>query len=86
TGMSYAPSFTTRQAPQTFKTSTVAARSKRSREVISLAPGDRVVHDSFGMGTVVTVDGAGEKSVASVDFGSGGVKRLLLRYAPVQKL
>ena len=86
TGMSYAPSFTTRQAPQTFKTSTVAARSKRSREVISLAPGDRVVHDSFGMGTVVTVDGAGEKSVASVDFGSGGVKRLLLRYAPVEKL
>ena len=86
TGMSYAPSFTTRQAPQTFKTSTVAARSKRSREVISLAPGDRVVHDNFGMGTVVTVDGAGEKSVASVDFGSGGVKRLLLRYAPVEKL
>ncbi|MDQ3156556.1 MAG: DNA helicase PcrA [Actinomycetota bacterium] len=86
TGMSYAPSFTTRQAPQTFKTSTVAARSKRSREVISLEPGDRVVHDSFGMGTVITVDGAGEKSVASVDFGSGGVKRLLLRYAPVEKL
>jgi len=84
TAMSFTPSFTTRQAPQTFKTSTVAARSKRS--VISLTPGDRVVHDSFGMGTVVTVDGAGEKSVASVDFGSGGVKRLLLRYAPVEKL
>jgi len=80
------PSFTTRQAPQTFRTSTVAARSKRSREVISLTPGDRVVHDSFGMGTVVTVEGAGEKSVASVDFGSAGVKRLLLRYAPVEKL
>ena len=86
TGMSFTPSFTSRQAPQSFKTSTVAARSKRSREVISLAPGDRVVHDSFGMGTVVTVDGEGEKSVASVDFGSGGVKRLLLRYAPLEKL
>ena len=86
TGMSFTPSFTSRQASQTFTTSTVAARSKRSRDVISLAPGDRVVHDSFGMGTVVTVDGAGEKSVASVDFGSGGVKRLLLRYAPVEKL
>ncbi|MBC7595597.1 MAG: DNA helicase PcrA [Kineosporiaceae bacterium] len=86
TGMSFTPSFTTRQAPQTFKTSTVAARSKRSRGVIALAPGDRVTHDSFGMGTVVTVDGEGEKSVASVDFGSGGVKRLLLRYAPLEKL
>ena len=86
TGMSFTPSSTTRQAPQTFKTSTVAARSKRSRSVIALAPGDRVVHDGFGMGTVVTVDGDGEKSVASVDFGSGGVKRLLLRYAPLEKL
>lgn len=87
-GMSYAtPTYTTRQAaPQSFGTSAVRAKSRRAREVVSLAPGDRVVHDSFGMGTVVAVDGAGEKSVASVDFGSGGVKRLLLRYAPVEKL
>jgi DNA helicase-2/ATP-dependent DNA helicase PcrA len=38
------------------------------------------------MGTVVALEGAGEKSVASIDFGSDGVKRLLLRYAPVEKL
>jgi DNA helicase II / ATP-dependent DNA helicase PcrA len=56
------------------------------REVPSLAPGDRVVHDSFGMGSVVALDGAGDKAVASIDFGSQGVKRLLLRYAPVEKL
>jgi DNA helicase-2/ATP-dependent DNA helicase PcrA len=54
--------------------------------VPSLEPGDRVLHDSFGMGTVVTVEGVAEKAVASVDFGSGGVKRLLLRYSPVEKL
>jgi DNA helicase-2/ATP-dependent DNA helicase PcrA len=35
---------------------------------------------------VVAVEGAGEKSVASIDFGTDGVKRLLLRYAPVEKL
>jgi DNA helicase II / ATP-dependent DNA helicase PcrA len=63
-----------------------AAKSKPARAVPSLAPGDRVVHDSFGMGTVVAMDGVGEKSVASIDFGSEGVKRLLLRYAPVEKL
>ena len=56
------------------------------RSIPSLDPGDRVAHDSFGLGTVVAVDGVGERSVASVDFGSQGVKRLLLRYAPVQKL
>ncbi|MFW6774575.1 DNA helicase PcrA [Nocardioides sp. CPCC 205120] len=63
-----------------------AAKAKKNRPVPSLAPGDRVVHDAFGMGSVVTVEGAAEKAVASIDFGSQGVKRLLLRYAPVEKL
>jgi DNA helicase-2/ATP-dependent DNA helicase PcrA len=63
-----------------------AAKAKPAREIPSLDPGDRVVHDSFGMGTVVAVEGVAEKSVASIDFGSEGVKRLLLRYAPVEKI
>jgi DNA helicase-2/ATP-dependent DNA helicase PcrA len=63
-----------------------AEAKSQKREVPSLAPGDRVVHDSFGMGSVVALDGAGDKAVASIDFGSSGVKRLLLRYAPVEKL
>ena len=60
--------------------------AKPAREIPSLEPGDRVVHDSFGMGTVVALEGVAEKAVASIDFGSEGVKRLLLRYAPVEKL
>ncbi|HEX4471012.1 MAG TPA: DNA helicase PcrA [Nocardioides sp.] len=63
-----------------------AAKSKPARAVPTLAPGDRVAHDTFGLGTVVAVDGVAEKTVASIDFGSDGVKRLLLRYAPVEKL
>ncbi len=63
-----------------------AAAGHGTREVLSLSPGERVVHDSFGLGTVVTVQGQAEQSVASVDFGSQGVKRLLLRYAPLQRL
>ena len=39
-----------------------------------------------GMGTVVALEGVDDKQVASIDFGSEGVKRLLLRYAPVEKL
>ncbi|WP_295660672.1 DNA helicase PcrA [uncultured Nocardioides sp.] len=64
----------------------VMAKAKPAREIPSLEPGDRVLHDSFGLGTVVAIEGAAEKSVASIDFGSEGVKRLLLRYAPVEKL
>jgi DNA helicase-2/ATP-dependent DNA helicase PcrA len=61
------------------------AKAKK-RDIPSLAPGDRVLHDTFGMGSVVTVEGVADKAVASIDFGSQGVKRLLLRYAPVEKL
>ncbi len=69
-----------------FRSQAVAARSKSKREVPSLEPGDRVTHDSFGLGTVVALESGGDNAVASVDFGSAGVKRLLLRYAPVTKL
>ena len=54
--------------------------------VVSLAAGDRVTHEKFGLGTVVSTAGVGEKADATVDFGAAGVKRLLLRYAPVEKL
>lgn len=63
-----------------------ARKAKTSRPIPVLAAGDRVQHDTFGLGTVVATEGEGEKAVASIDFGSEGVKRLLLRYAPVEKL
>ncbi len=64
-----------------------AAKSRKAdRPVPSLTAGDRVTHDSFGLGTVVSVEGEADRAVASIDFGSDGVKRLLLRYAPVEKL
>jgi DNA helicase-2/ATP-dependent DNA helicase PcrA len=57
-----------------------------NRAVISVDVGDRVSHDAFGLGTVVGVTGAGDKAQATVDFGSSGTKRLVLRYAPLVKL
>jgi DNA helicase-2/ATP-dependent DNA helicase PcrA len=62
-------------------------RSPGNRPMISLRSGDRVSHDSFGLGTVVRVEGEADKVMAHVDFGAdAGVKRLLLRYAPLEKL
>src|SRR3954453_20176242 len=63
-----------------------ASKAKPARAIPSLDPGDRVLHDSFGLGTVVALEGVDDRQVASIDFGSEGVKRLLLRYAPVEKL
>ena len=34
----------------------------------------------------IKIEGVADKAVASIDFGSIGVKRLLLRYSPVEKL
>ncbi|MEV7354554.1 DNA helicase PcrA [Kitasatospora sp. NPDC091276] len=56
------------------------------QDAVSLAIGDRVTHDTFGLGTVVGVTGVGDRAQATVDFGSEGRKQLLLRYAPVEKL
>jgi DNA helicase-2/ATP-dependent DNA helicase PcrA len=62
-------------------------RSPGTRPVIPLAPGDRVTHDSYGLGTVVRTLGEGEKTQAEVDFGGElGVKRFVLRFAPLEKL
>ena len=58
-----------------------------NRAVPALAPGDRVTHDKFGLGTVVSTDGFGDNAEAKIDFGGEyGVKHLVLRYAPLEKL
>ncbi|MGW0530761.1 DNA helicase PcrA [Streptomyces sp. NPDC003032] len=63
-----------------------ATRRASEKPVVSLAVGDRVTHDQFGLGTVVGVKGTGANTEATVDFGEPKPKRLLLRYAPVEKL
>ncbi len=58
-----------------------------NRPVPSLKPGDRVSHDTFGLGTVVSTSGLGDNAQAKVDFGpSTGQKTFVLRYAPIEKL
>ncbi|MCL2781821.1 MAG: ATP-binding domain-containing protein, partial [Actinomycetia bacterium] len=54
--------------------------------VPELAVGDRVSNDSFGLGTVLDTRGVAEKAQAQIDFGSAGVKWLVLRYAAIEKL
>ncbi|WP_420792122.1 DNA helicase PcrA [Arthrobacter agilis] len=60
-------------------------RVQPQKEVVSVSVGDHVNHASFGNGTVLAVEGAGDKTVAKVRF-DVGEKRLLLRYAPLTKV
>ncbi|WP_283138604.1 DNA helicase PcrA [Rhizohabitans arisaemae] len=69
------PAFGARSAP------------KGGRPIPSLAPGDKVTHDSFGLGTVISVEGSDAKTRAKIDFGgSEGERTLMLAYAPIEKL
>jgi DNA helicase-2/ATP-dependent DNA helicase PcrA len=61
------------------------ATGKKST-AMALVVGQRVSHDTFGLGTVVALAGEGDKSEATINFGAYGDKRLLLRYAPVTAL
>ena len=60
--------------------------AKPRANVPNLAVGDRVTHDSYGLGTVVEMENTSSSPVAKIDFGSSGVKRLLLTYTRVEKL
>ncbi|MEL5960934.1 DNA helicase PcrA [Streptomyces sp. CLV115] len=63
-----------------------ATRRTSDKPTITLVVGDRVTHDQFGLGTVTAVEGVGDQAKATVDFGDERPKKLLLRYAPVEKL
>jgi len=57
------------------------------RPIPALDIGNRVNHDTFGLGVVVALRGEGDKSQAQVDFGGDyGEKWLVLRFAPLEKL
>jgi DNA helicase-2/ATP-dependent DNA helicase PcrA len=61
--------------------------SPGNRVVPVLSPGDRVTHDKYGLGTVVSADGRGDNAEAKIDFGGDyGIKQFVLRYAPLEKL
>jgi len=54
-------------------------------EMLGLVVGDRVVHDRYGLGTVVKVDGEGSHCRAAVSFDEHGTKQLVLAMTPLRR-
>ena len=48
--------------------------------------GERIRHERFGSGTIVSIEGDGENTKAVVEFENVGKKQLLLKYAKFQKI
>ncbi|WP_275291703.1 DNA helicase PcrA [Amycolatopsis sp. La24] len=54
---------------------------------LKLDVGDRVSHDKYGLGTVISCDGIGPRATATIDFGaSGKVRLMLIGSVPMVKL
>ena len=80
---------TTRRIAPSARSKTVPASSVTKDNKLDIADfqvGDKVSHDQYGLGTVLDTQDKGRNSVITVDFGSDGVKRLMLRVAPIEKL
>lgn len=54
--------------------------------VSEIKTGDRVKHERFGIGSVTAIDGEAPNTTAMIDFGANGMKKLLLRFAKLEKL
>jgi DNA helicase II / ATP-dependent DNA helicase PcrA len=54
-------------------------------EKLQLQPGERVIHDRYGLGTVVSVSRPDLQPRARVDFDHYGVKMLVLALTPLQR-
>jgi len=55
-------------------------------EALGLRVGDDVVHAKWGEGVILDIEGVGDKAEATVHFADVGEKRLLLSWAPLQKV
>ncbi|WP_306509487.1 DNA helicase PcrA [Corynebacterium xerosis] len=64
-----------------------SAGGRKKNKELQLVAGDKVVHDKYGLGTVMSVDGVGPRATATIDFGSAGkVRLMLIGGLPMEKL
>ena len=76
--------------PSSTSSYSAAAERVPSREAVAvsgdLCAGDRVEHDRFGFGQIVSMEGNEPNVKAVVRFESVGTKTLLLKYAKLRKI
>ena len=57
-----------------------------TRSADEFAPGEKVKHEVFGEGVVVSSSGSGSDTQVTVAFVGEGVKRLMLSFAPIERI
>ncbi|MEV6901428.1 DNA helicase PcrA [Amycolatopsis sp. NPDC051372] len=78
-----------RRSPSSSSTTSSSPFGKGWKDTVALKldVGDRVSHDKYGLGTVISCDGVGPRATATIDFGaSGKVRLMLIGSVPMVKL
>jgi DNA helicase-2/ATP-dependent DNA helicase PcrA len=52
----------------------------------TLQTGMEVLHEKFGEGKIVSIEGSGVNKIASIFFSAYGVKKIMLKFAKVKIL
>ena len=63
-----------------------AEQAKTVSSIASFTVGDKVLHDRFGKGIILSLEGNGNNAKATVEFNNTGVKVLILKYARLKPL
>ena len=83
-----------RERDETFRTGLSARKMTRVNDTqrtssppgaVQLEPGDCVMHERFGEGEVISVEGEAPNTTAIIEFKNSGTKKLLLRFAKLVK-
>ncbi|WP_312814039.1 UvrD-helicase domain-containing protein [Sedimentibacter sp.] len=77
------PSFVKRDF---FKGSLDIEKEKPKLKSDKIVAGDKVMHKSWGVGTVVQIKDEGDSKTVVIAFESKGIKNLNLEYAPIEKI
>jgi DNA helicase II / ATP-dependent DNA helicase PcrA len=62
------------------------APGARGAEHLGLRVGDDVLHEKWGEGVIIEIEGSGDRAEVTVNFRDLGEKRLLLAWAPLTKV
>ncbi len=74
------------QYAQVIKDTDILEDEVKEIPVPALKTGDKIEHKIFGNGIIISVSGNGFDQEVVVAFEDAGVKRLLLGYAPIEKV
>lgn len=85
-GGGFSGGFGQRRSPVPKKPASAIPKRARNND-LQLVVGDRVNHDKYGLGTVLSSDGSGARATVTIDFGTAGkVRLMLIGGVPMEKL